>query len=586
MPVPPLPRRPWLVPVLIVACSVAVRAAYVVQLRDAPGSVQHRWEESDLFWNDHWGRTLAAGDWLVDRPFHPYLSWQQEMAARALAERPGLAERLRAEGAEDPVRELHDRWLGGRTFYQEPLYAYLVGLTYRLAGPDPRWVYAWQLALGVLGNLLVWGIARRCFGDAVAAVAAALVVASGVVLHYELTLLRDAITGVAALGLVALALRALDGRPRAGRWLALGVASGLALLLKTIFLPWVLVVLAVAAWRARGTPRALAAGAGAMAAGIALALAPAVARNVAVGVPPLAFSGVASWAFAQANVADYAPEAGMFFSDHVARIVAESEGALGAAVRATLATHDGIGSMLRLLGAKALVALSWFELPNNTNFYYYRLQAPVLALLPVGFGVLAPLALPGVLLAARAWRAAWPLACMVAVQAASLLVFFTLSRYRAQLIPTLAPFGALTLVRVGRWLADRRLVPAAATCAAVALAAAVVWRPLAPGVELIPAREYALGYQLFYEPQLRAAAAAGDWSGVARILDDSLRLAPPVLAVLGPARPVATSDEALLAAIFANVYRARATARRRAGDAEAAAHDDARAAALAAAGAG
>lgn len=572
-----------LVPLLVLSLSVVVRVAYVRQLRTAPGAVQHTWQESDLWWNDHWGRTLASGDWLVDRPFHPYLGWQRELVSEALARHPEVAARLRAAGADDPARALNERWLGGRTFYQEPLYAYLVGVTYRLFGADPWRVYGWQLVLGVVVNLLVWAIARRHFGDAVAAVAALLATASGVVVHYELTLLRDALVTVAAVVLVALADRALDGPPRVRRWLVLGLVLGGALLLKSVFLLWGVALLAVVSWRQRRAPGGLVASAGALVLGTALALAPAVARNVAVGVSPLALSGVGPWAFAQANVVDYPPAYGMWLSARLPDIVAVAQGSLAETVRATLATHDGPGSVLRLLGAKGLAALHWYEQPNNTNVYYYRLQAPVLALLPVGFGVLAPLALPGLLLGLRARRTAWPLYLMVVTQFASLVLFFTLSRYRAQLIPTLAPFGALTLVSLARWLRARRIAPAAATLAAIALAAAVVWRPLPSDLALIPAREYALGYQLWYQVRAGEAAAAGDWPRVARIFADSLRVAPPVLDELAAGRPPRDTDEAQLAELFARVHRARGYALRRAGDVPGAEREEARAAALAAA---
>jgi hypothetical protein len=575
--------RAWIVPAIVLALSILVRVAYVVELWNTPGAVQHTWEESDLWWNDQWGRALAAGDWVMDRRFHPYLRWQQELATEAVTRHPEVAERLRAEGADDPAHELHDRWLGGKIFYQEPLYAYLIGVTYRLLGPDPRLVYAWQLVLGVLANLLVWIVARRHFGDTVGAVAALLVTASGVVLHYELTLLRDALVGFMAIALVALADRALVEPPRAGRWFALGLGFGLAILLKSIFLPWGVGVLGVAAWQHRRLPTTLVASAGTMALGTALALAPAVARNLAVGVPPLALSGVAPWAFAQANVVDFQPARGMFLSHRIADIMAVSQGSLPAAVRATLATHDGAASVLRLLGEKALVALNWYELPNNTNFYYYRLQAPVLGLLPVGFGMLAPLALPGLVLGLGARRPAWPLYLMASVQAAALLLFFTLSRYRAPLVLTLAPFGALTLVSLARWASARRLLPVAVTLAGAALVASLVWRPLPPGQPLVPMQEYAVGYRLYYQPLALEAAKAHDWPRVVRIFGDSLRIAPPVLDELAAGRPARNRNEAELADLFSRVYVAYASALAWTGDAELAAREQARATALAAA---
>ena len=57
---------------------------------------------------------------------------------------------------------------GGLTFYQEPLYAYLMAVTYKIFGGDHRWVaFSGSSVLGVLTNVLIYLLARRMFGDLV-----------------------------------------------------------------------------------------------------------------------------------------------------------------------------------------------------------------------------------------------------------------------------------------------------------------------------------------------------------------------------------------------------------------------------------
>ena len=80
------------------------------------------------------------------------------------------------------------KWAGGSTFYQEPLYAYLMAVTYKIFGGDHRWVFLWQLVLGVLTNVLIYLLARRMFGDLVGTVAGALAVLCSPMMFYELIL--------------------------------------------------------------------------------------------------------------------------------------------------------------------------------------------------------------------------------------------------------------------------------------------------------------------------------------------------------------------------------------------------------------
>jgi 4-amino-4-deoxy-L-arabinose transferase-like glycosyltransferase len=200
----------------------------------------------------------------------------------------------------DPDALLWSRWTGSPQFYQDPLYAYLIGLTYRVIGDDVRFVFAWQMALGVMSTVLIWLLARRFFGDLVAACAGALAVLCGPLVYYELFLLRESTIVFAGLGIVWLADRALTR----GTWawfVLLGLSLGLACLLKSSL---VLLGLAVALgivlhfggrWRELRMPAA------ATLAGFAIAMTPLAARNMAVGAPPLALAGSGGLTFLISN---------------------------------------------------------------------------------------------------------------------------------------------------------------------------------------------------------------------------------------------------------------------------------------------
>src|SRR5262245_52277440 len=158
----------------LIAGSVLLRVAYFLQIDGGPCSQWHRWENGDPHFFDLWGRRIAGGDWLTSASLHPLHTWHKQVALEYFIRHRAEEADLVKQGL-DPAAALWDRWYGGKLFHQEPLYPYVVGITYRIFGPDPRWVYAIQMILGVLSNVLVWSIARRHFGERAGFVAAGLV---------------------------------------------------------------------------------------------------------------------------------------------------------------------------------------------------------------------------------------------------------------------------------------------------------------------------------------------------------------------------------------------------------------------------
>src|SRR5262245_30579583 len=213
-----LRRRRRAVLLAIVLGSALVRISYVVALSRGPCLWEHRWPQWDMEFFHRWAEDIAGGDWLTARPLHPRHPWHEDVATAYLE---GLPREQRSASAD----QVWERWYGGARFHQEPLYPYLVALTYFFLDADPRFVFAWQLLLGIASNVLVYLLARRCFGDLVATLAGALAVLFAPALYYELILLRTAATGFLSLA-IALALLAAQDRGSARRWLLAGVLAG------------------------------------------------------------------------------------------------------------------------------------------------------------------------------------------------------------------------------------------------------------------------------------------------------------------------------------------------------------------------
>jgi 4-amino-4-deoxy-L-arabinose transferase-like glycosyltransferase len=539
----------------VVAASVLVRLVYFLQLSAGPSLWQHRWDQSDMHFFDRWAREVAAGDILTDQELHPHPRWQEEFARAHFEKHPEEAAalaRLEAESGVPAAHLLWNRWYGGKQFHQEPLYPYLVAATYAVAGEDPRWVFLWQMALGVAANVLIFLVARSAFGDTVAALSSLALTFYGAVLLYDLTLLRETLLVLMVLALAHAARRAMDTR-RPRDWALAGAACGLAVLLKTVNALFFLLLLGHLAVCHRKTPRALLAPAGAALGAFLLVMLPLAARNLAVGAPLLSATSVGPIGILFTSAADsFEPAYQFTLSRHGPAILGEADGKMLPTLVATLKTHESVWAYLAAMTRRLAHIWHWYEVPDNLSFYYYRAQAPVLWCLPVSFGIVAPLGLAGIVSAAlRRERRAAPLYLLVAATFIPLLLFGSTSRYRLPLAVALVPFAAYAVASGVEGLRRR---PSRARAAAGALAAivllALVHRPLPDGVFLIREADYSEPYHFYYQPELERAAERQDWKAAARVLQSALDVEPPCVAELGPARKAATEREKRLGALF------------------------------------
>jgi dolichyl-phosphate-mannose-protein mannosyltransferase len=531
---------------LLIVASVAIRAAYFRQLDHSPLIQMYRWSQTDMHYYDGWARQIAAGDWASAQVRIPMHRWHREIAEAYLGMHPDVRAVLEREAKDAPegpdARErLWMQWMRTPRFYQDPLYPYAIASIYRAVAADARWVIAAQLAVGVMTNVLVWWIARRYFGEAAGVCAAALAVLCAPLLFYEGLLLRDSLIAFTGLAIVWMTDRARQSRGVVS-WFLLGLALGVACLLKSSFL---LLAAALAAGVVegqvsktsevggqvskpadpvpgpgtprRGRPRR---GSGlqnvarrcqvvprltATAAGLTLVLAMLAVRNVSVGAAPLSLASSGPLTFVASNEPTYLPEVGFGIDAPVlVDFLGSTDGGWRAAIVRGVAGHS-VSSYAALLWRKWDRAWHWFEIPNNENFYYARMQAPVLAWLPVTFWVVGPLALAGLVLGARRAGDAWPLYALVASTLTSLVVFYVLGRFRVALLAAVLPFAGLTLAEFGRCVRRRHPGRAAAVFAATLVAALWVDRPLAERQLLVRTSDWILPWSVDYQDRVYAA---------------------------------------------------------------------------------
>ncbi|MGQ0719938.1 MAG: ArnT family glycosyltransferase [Candidatus Eiseniibacteriota bacterium] len=563
--------RSRLRPAVVLLVLAALARVFAWQgLASGPASTAHRWDQSDMHFFHELATRIVEGDVLLNGTFHPIgHRWRLQVAREYLDRHPGESEALARAAAErgvfGPEVLLWERWLGEKRYYQEPLYTYLVAASIRLLGDDMRWVFAWQVLVGIGTVLLIHAAAARCFGEPAGFVAGLLAVGYAPLLFYEFVLLREALLAFAGIGLVVLLLRAAR-RDDLRSWLIAGLGCGAALLLKSVFAPIVLGALAYVGWTHRRRPGQAVRFAAALVLGVVCCLAPVVVRNAMVGADPFSLAGpglanpFTSLAPAEVRVGSAVHE----FADY-GEAIEQSGGRLLPALAATIRSHGSAADFAEYLGRKFLHVWHWYEIPSNVNFHAYEAGAAVLRALPVRFVFAAPLALLGLVMAGRRLIApAWPLTLAVVGSLATLVAFEHNSRLRIGLVPLLLPFAGFALVRTAHWIREGRWLSSGAALAGTALVALFVARPLPAGQERIGPVDCAVPLQTFYEPRSQDAAARGEWGEAARLLQEGMRVAPSWLRAPAAGRTL-TGEERQLAALWVNVHERCAEYLRRAG---------------------
>jgi tetratricopeptide (TPR) repeat protein len=134
--------------------------------------------------------------------------------------------------------------------------------------------------------------------------------------------------------------------------------------------------------------------------------------------------------------------------------------------RAMVDVRKDTSRALHLLARKAAMFFNGYEIPQIEDFGLHTKESPWLRVLFVRLWFILPLAVLGMVLAARASRATL-LSGYVIAYAASIVVFFVTGRYRSQVAPVLCLFAGYALAS----LPARARRPRALAAALIGLAA-------------------------------------------------------------------------------------------------------------------
>lgn len=461
-------RARCLVPLLVFVLVLAVRSVYWAALEASPLSNWHLWMETDEWGYADWSARLAAGNWLDVPAWRSYFSWQEPYGPP----------------------EAWENWYQKNAYFAGPLYPYGLALI-RVAGlPLLLSVRLLQLllasaaaaALAAAAQTVSWRFLRRgndghakrdenasSFGVVLAGLVAGLLYGLyGPLVFHDGFAYRDGpVAHVSAL-LLTLPLLARGGESSEGREadsskrrsgaFFLGLLGGLAALLKQTLLP--LAVLSLYSYSKKspvGVARRRALAASLLGLGIPLVILG--ARNVATGVPPLTFDTrqAIGLAWGNARGADATTAA----PPTMKTILDEAGGSTSRTARLVLKGYADAPLELPLLWAKkAATFFLAYEVPDNSNWYFFKDQLLILRLFPI-FPCLVGAGLVGVFAALTRGvlrkEEGWLVAVAIGTPLAACLLVQTTSRYRIGAVPPLAlGIGLFVFLSFEEWRARQR----------------------------------------------------------------------------------------------------------------------------------
>ena len=377
-------------------------------------------------------------------------------------------------------------------FYGQPLYAYLLGGVFAIAGFQPVLVGVVQAIVDAATAVLIYNIAKLAFPDTLrrgeviggtAAIGWALFVPS---IAY-CGLLIPASWMVFGWWFCIWWLLARSGAARLREWLAVATFVGAVAMMSAMIL-FVLPLFAVGALNRKSLALVLA-----LVAGVMLGTGPAWIHNAFVARDAVflsAHGGLNFWIGNNPEANGYPRVPRELPSEQAAlldRSIKIAEAAAGGALPRSAVSDFWAGKArgyirsqpadwARLMATKARNFWNWFEyddLSSITALRDARVVPP-----GISFGLLAALGLPGLILGCRS-RSTRYIAAAVLLQMFALLPVFVNERYRMAAAPGLLLLGTFFLVHLWNVVALRRWLSAGLAVVLVGLGAAFV--TLSPG---------------------------------------------------------------------------------------------------------
>ncbi|MFC2173427.1 tetratricopeptide repeat protein [Acidobacteriota bacterium] len=353
--------------------------------------------------------------------------------------------------------------LGDRIFYQDPFYPYFLGTVYWLTDRNLLIVRVIQIVLGAFNALIVFGMARKLFGDRAGMVAGFLAAVYPVFIFYEGLLLKSSLS-ILLSDLALLAFLHAMSTGRSSTFFLSGLALGGACLTRgnfLLFFPLAMILSFFFASKKASSVKTGMLAALALTAGVGMIVVPVTIRNAIVGKDFVIITSQAGQNFYIGNN-EHNPTgmyvAAGFFRPHPdheeADFRREAERRTGTELSPSQcskywfkAGSDFIrsdpGRFFKTTLRKVWLVWSYYELPDNHSFAFDKRFSRVLRAPLPAFGIIAPLGILGIVFAACKRRDSGSAVLMgfIVLYSLSVILFYVFSRYRLPMVPPLIVFA-------------------------------------------------------------------------------------------------------------------------------------------------
>ena len=354
-------------------------------------------------------------------------------------------------------------WYGTQTFYQAPLYPYMLAVLIKVFSADTFGLRFFQIILGTLSVGLLGLAGRHAFNRKVGVIAAVMYALYPPAIYYDGIIQKTALASF--LLCLLLAQCAYLNRRASKRYAVFaGMTLGLLVLTRENALLWIPVI---PVWMALRISTDRAGKIWAVASyglGLAVVLFPVAARNASLGGEwsPTTFQAGPNFYIGnnlQSNGL-YKPlvpghETPKYERADAQRLAERDTGRTLTSREVSSfwfeKSFDEIqqdpARWIRLLMIKSLMVVNRFEVPDVESMRVYRdFSITLRVLAPLWhFGILCPLAIWGVVVTRKRWRRLSLFYAFTLVMIAAVVGFFILGRYREPLAPLLIIFAAAGL---------------------------------------------------------------------------------------------------------------------------------------------
>lgn len=379
---------------------------------------------------------------------------------------------------------LKNNFWGTEVFFRGPLYPYFLALLYAISGASIFFAKVIQAVGGAVTCVLIFHLGKSVFSVTTARIAAVIAVFYGPLIYYESELLLEWLAILLAVAMLLILVRSGGAVSRRAALIA-GIFAGLSAITR----PNILVVFPlIALWlvlanRSTTATRHRIINAIAFTLGVVICVLPVTIRNdvVADDLVLISSQGGVNFHLANNPEADgltmIMPEINLDlsvpWSQFVDTTTAYAESSLGRSLKASEVSgfwsdrawnfiKQNPGSFLALTGKRLIYLFSGFENPDQSDLYRFGDNSPILAatvfnkVVKFPFGLVAPLALIGLVLAWKERQRVSLLYLFLLGYIPTIILFLVTARHRLAVVVILLLFAGYAVERAWHVWRDRK----------------------------------------------------------------------------------------------------------------------------------